>query len=216
MKKIILLTLFSLLLATGFAFNQDLYKLPPQQVVDIVTAPRPPGVSISPDGEIMLLVDEDPMPSIAYMALPLLRIAGIRILPKYNAEQETDFNTGITIKNIKDGTTKKVSLPRQPKISFPRWSHDGRWFIFLMYKDNGVEAWIGNAKTGEAKAITGENINATLNSASRQSPYPLVYHPTRKRRSSPKERCTRRTDRSTDYRESFQSANISRSSHIPS
>jgi dipeptidyl aminopeptidase/acylaminoacyl peptidase len=164
MKKIILLTLISILMATGFAFNQDLYKLPPQEVVDIVTAPRPPSVSISPDGEKMLLVEEDPMPSIAYMALPLLRIAGIRILPKYNAEQETDFNSGITIKNIKDGTIKKVNLPPQAKLSYPRWSHDNRWFIFLMYKDNGVEAWVGNAKTGEAKAITGEFVNATLNS----------------------------------------------------
>jgi dipeptidyl aminopeptidase/acylaminoacyl peptidase len=98
------------------------------------------------------------------MSQPLLRIAGIRILPKYNAEQETDFYTGITIKNIKDGTTKKVALPSESKMSFPRWLHDSKWFVFLMYKDNGVEAWITNAGTGEAKALTGTVINATLNS----------------------------------------------------
>ena len=164
MKKNILSVLLSVILLTGFVFTQDLYKLPPQEVVDIVTAPSPPSVSISPDGETMLLVDEDPMPSIAYMAQPLLRIAGIRILPKYNAEQETDFYTGITIKNIKDGTAKKAALPKDSKLNFPRWSHDSRCFVFLMYKDNGVEAWVADAETGTAKALTGETINATLNS----------------------------------------------------
>ena len=132
MKKIILFLFFSLVLITGSTFTQDPYKLPPQEVVDIVMAPRPPGVIISSDGETMLMIDEDPMPSIAYMAQPLLRIAGIRILPKYNAEQETDFYTGITIKNIKENTTKKISLPSNSKLSYPRWSHDSKWFFFLM------------------------------------------------------------------------------------
>lgn len=170
MKKIIPVIFFSLFLISGFTFTQDPYKLPPQEVVDIVTAPSPPSVSISPDGETMLVVDEDPMPSIAYMAQPLLRIAGIRILPKYNAEQETDFYTGITIKNIKEGTAKKVALPNGSKLSFPRWSHDSNWFVFLMYSDNGVEAWVADAESGEAKALTGEIINATLNSGYTRHP----------------------------------------------
>jgi dipeptidyl aminopeptidase/acylaminoacyl peptidase len=187
MKKIILIISFSLMLATGVALSQDLYKLPPQEVVDIVTAPQPPSISISPDGELMLLVDEDPMPSIAYMAQPLLRIAGIRILPKYNAEQETDFYTGITIKNIKDDTINNVELPSDAMLSFPRWLHDSKWFVFLMYKNDGVEAWVGNAETGEAKALTGGIINATLNSGYARLPgsRSILVHATLQERGIP-------------------------------
>jgi dipeptidyl aminopeptidase/acylaminoacyl peptidase len=104
------------------------------------------------------------MPSIAYMALPLHRIAGIRILPKYNARQTTTFYTRIIIKKIKESTTTEVTLPNGAKLGFPRWSYDSKWFAFLRYGDKGIELWTAEAKTGKAKALTGEIINATLNS----------------------------------------------------
>jgi hypothetical protein len=53
----------------------------------------------------MLLVEYEAMPSIAYLAQPLLRLAGIRILPNYNSRQVTIFYTGITIMKVMDGST---------------------------------------------------------------------------------------------------------------
>jgi dipeptidyl aminopeptidase/acylaminoacyl peptidase len=164
MKKTILSVFLTLLIVTGLAFTQAPYKLPPKEVVDIATAPPPPRSSISPDGETMLLIEYEAMPSIAYMALPLHRIAGIRILPKYNARQTTTFYTRIIIKKIKESTTTEVTLPNGAKLGFPRWSYDSKWFAFLRYGDKGIELWTAEAKTGKAKALTGEIINATLNS----------------------------------------------------
>lgn len=164
MRKNILLIFLTLTLITGFVYAQEPYKLPPKDVADIVTAPPTPRTSISPNGEMMLLVEYESLPSIGYMSQPLLRIAGMRILPKYNARQTTTFYTGITIKTIKDGTTTTVNLPDGSNLGFPRWSYDSKWFTFLRYGNNGVELWAVDAETGNAKALTGEIINATLNS----------------------------------------------------
>jgi len=94
----------------------------------------------------------------------LLRLAGTRILPKYNARQVTMFYTELTIKSIKDGSIKKIALPEGAKLGFPRWSHDGKWIAFTRYVDTGVELWVAEAETGEAKALTGPIINATVSS----------------------------------------------------
>ncbi len=143
---------------------QDPYKLPPKEVVDIVDAPPLPRAIMSPKGDFMLLAEYESMPSIAYMAQPLLRIAGIRITPKYNSRQQTSFNTGFTIKSIKDGSTKRITLPKGAKLGSPGWSLDGSWIAFSRYTDKGIELWAADTKTGKAKALTGPIINATINS----------------------------------------------------
>lgn len=164
MKKttLIIFMIFTLLSATLHA--QEPYKLPPKEVVDIVTAPPPPRATMNPTNDTMLLVEYETMPSIAYMAQPTLCLAGMRILPKYNARQVTLFYTGITILNVMDGSTKRVDLPEEVKLDYPRWSQDGKWFAFTRYTDSGVELWVADVNSGTAKALTGPIINATLRS----------------------------------------------------
>ena len=145
-------------------FAQEPYKLPPKEVIDIVDASPPPRASLNPTGDFMLLVEYESMPSIAYMSQPMFRLAGMRITPKFNSRQTTTFYTGLTIKSVKDGTTKKVALPEGAKLGFPRWSYDGQRFAFSRYTDTGVELWAADVKTGKAKALTGPVINATVTS----------------------------------------------------
>ncbi len=143
---------------------QEPYKKPPQEVIDILDAPPPPQASLSPDGDIVLLYTYETMPSIAYMAQPLLRLAGIRITPLNNAQQQTYFMTSLTIKSIQDGTVIPVELPEEAKFGFPRWSNDGSWFALTHYLENGVELWAVETKTGEVKKLTDPNVNAVLSS----------------------------------------------------
>lgn len=156
---LILIFLFSLTL-----FAQEPYKLPPKEVIDIVNAPPPPRVSMSPTGEHILLADSEAMPSIAFMSQPLLRLAGTRILPKYNSRQVTAFVTGLTVKSVKDGSTRKIVLPEGAQLGSSRWSSDGKWIAFTRYVDTGIELWVAEVETGEAKALTGPVINATVSS----------------------------------------------------
>lgn len=158
------LTLLVFIFLTGIVFSQEPYKIPPKNILDIVMTPRTPRASFNPTGEFMSLTISESMPSIEYMSQPLLRIAGIRILPKYNSRQVTTFNTGLTIKSIKNGTETKVALPADIKFSSTRWSYDGQWLALLRFVDSGIELWVVNAQTGKAKALTGPVINAAVSS----------------------------------------------------
>ena len=143
---------------------QEPYKMPPKEVVDIVDTLRSPSIIISPAGDLMLLAEYGPMPSIAYMAQPMLRLAGRRITPLYNSRHQTTFYAGLIIKSIKDGSIKRVTLPKGAKLGYPKWSIDGSRIAFLRYTDKGVELWAADTKTGKAKALTGPIINSTISS----------------------------------------------------
>ncbi|NIM58467.1 MAG: prolyl oligopeptidase family serine peptidase [Candidatus Aminicenantes bacterium] len=143
---------------------QEPYKLPPKEIVDIVDTLPSPRVTISRTGDLMLLAEYGPMVSIAYMAQPMLRLAGMRITPFYNSRHQTTFYAGFIIKSVKDGSTKQVTVPKGSRLSYPRWSVDGSRIAFLRYTDEGAELWVGDTKTGKAKALTGPIVNSTVSS----------------------------------------------------
>ncbi len=148
---------------------QEPYKLPPQEVVDIVDAPPTPMVSMSPDGGTMALVDRESMPSIAYVSEPILRIAGMRITPAFNSRQVLSFSTGLSLKDMRTGAVRKVALPADFKFSSGMrgvsWSPDGARIALLRYVEGGVELWAVDVKTAEAKALTPPVVNAVLGGA---------------------------------------------------
>ncbi|MDD8027393.1 MAG: S9 family peptidase, partial [Acidobacteriota bacterium] len=153
------LGLIVLALAAAFGAAQEPYKLPPQNVQDILNAPPTPRVTLSPDREVMLLVENESMPTIAYISQPLLRLAGMRITPANNSGQVLTFSTGLTLKTIKTGLERKIDLPAGIKFSGASWSDDGKWIAFARYLDDGVELWVVDAVSGRAKALTAPRLN---------------------------------------------------------
>jgi dipeptidyl aminopeptidase/acylaminoacyl peptidase len=143
---------------------QEPYKVPPAEVVKILDAPPPPFVLVSPTSDRLLLADYEPMPTIAYLCRPLLRLAGIRITPFNNSRQALTFITGLTVKSVRNGSAVRVALPEGSKLGFPRWSADGESIAFVRYTDTGVELWVADALTGQAKALTPPSVNAVLGS----------------------------------------------------
>ena len=69
-----LIVVFAVALAISPVLSaQEPYKLPPKEVVDIVDAPPTPMVSMSPAGDTMALIERESMPTIAYLAEPILQ-----------------------------------------------------------------------------------------------------------------------------------------------
>src|SRR5687768_6585177 len=55
------------------------YLLPPKEIVDILDAPPPPTVEVSPSREVVALLERVSMPTIAELSQPpMLRLAGVR------------------------------------------------------------------------------------------------------------------------------------------
>jgi dipeptidyl aminopeptidase/acylaminoacyl peptidase len=144
------------------------YLLPPRAIVDVLDAPPPPTVELSPSGAAMAVLERASMPSIAELAQPMLRLAGVRINPKTNGLHRAVRYRTLTIKGPADGTERKVTLPPNPAIGWVGFSPDSTRFAFTHTRDTGIELWVGDTATGAAKAITPAALSNALGSP--QSP----------------------------------------------
>jgi len=160
MKKRAGLIITLVFLLGSLFLGQEPYKLPPKEIVDVLDVPPSPRVSLSPAGDLIALIENGPMPSIAALSQPILRIAGIRIAPSTNSRQVLSFSVGLSLKDIKTGEVRKIDLPEGAKFTSVSWSPDGRAIAFLRYLDAGVEIWGVDVKTGTAKALTPPVVNA--------------------------------------------------------
>ena len=69
----------------------------------------------------------------------------------------------IRLKTIADGAEKVVTVPAQnPKLAWIGFSPNGARFAFTHTRDTGIELWVGDTATGQAKAITTAQLNASL------------------------------------------------------
>jgi dipeptidyl aminopeptidase/acylaminoacyl peptidase len=137
------------------------YQVPPKEIVDILDAPPLPTASVSPSRQVIALLERPSMPPIADLAQPMHRLAGLRINPRTNGLHRAQTLRAITLKSVADGTELKVTVPANPKLSWIGFSPDGARFAFTHTRDTGIELWMGDAATGQAKAIS----TATLNGA---------------------------------------------------
>ncbi len=68
--------LASVLVLTCFG-AQAQYQQPPEPLLGVMRAQLPPSPSLSPDGKTLLLVQQGQYPSIAQVAEPYLKLAGV-------------------------------------------------------------------------------------------------------------------------------------------
>jgi len=93
------------------------YRMPPKAIADLVDAPLPPSVSISPNRDWMLLMEMPNLPPISELAQPELRLAGLRINPRTNGPSRSSYFTKLTLKKISDGNeTPIIGLPEESRI----------------------------------------------------------------------------------------------------
>ena len=138
------------------------YQLPPQAIVDILDAAPPPTTDLSPAKDTLALIERASMPSLSELAQPVLRLAGRRINPRTNGPHRAQIARSITLKSIADGTERKVTLPQNPSLTWLGFSPDGKRFAFTQQRENGIELWVGESATGQAKALTTAQLNSAL------------------------------------------------------
>ncbi len=160
-QKIWLAVLINSLFAVG-VFAQGAYKKPPQNVLDVLDAPVTPSTSVSPAKDKIVLLEPLRYPPISELAEPMLRLAGIRINPRTNAQHRQLYFVKVTLKNIADGKETPVNLPNGAKIVSPNWSADGKYIAAGNLTPTGVELWIIETATGKASKIKNAMVNTTL------------------------------------------------------
>jgi dipeptidyl aminopeptidase/acylaminoacyl peptidase len=133
-------------------------------------APSPPVPVVSPAEDTILLVSWQEYPSIARVATPFLRLAGVRVEIQNHSKHDTPGGYGITLcaagfalARVADGAEIPVALPQGACPGEPVWSADGKQFAFVNLASESVELWIGDAKTGEVRLVKGARLNPMLN-----------------------------------------------------
>jgi dipeptidyl aminopeptidase/acylaminoacyl peptidase len=162
MRCIIILCL-ALLISTPLA-AQTPYRTPPQVIVDILDAPPLPSANVSPDRQWLLLLEQRSMPAIAELAQPMLRLAGARINPRTSGPQSPAPFVGLVLKRIADGSERRITVPAPATLSYVSWSPNGRFITWVQTRDSGLALWVADVATGQARALTGPTLNATVGS----------------------------------------------------
>lgn len=139
------------------------------QLIDVLPTPV---VSLSPrsnagDARWLLIEQYSGLPSIANLAQPELRLAGVRFNPKTHGPSRGRDITLLKLKALPNGKEITVmGLPAQPKIRFPEWSPDGRKISFVNISDAkadaGLSLWVIDVGTAHARRLTGIALNGVL------------------------------------------------------
>lgn len=140
---------------------QQGYMKPPKQIEEVLNAQQTPNASVSPSQDYMILYRSVPYPSIADMAQPMLRLAGLRINPKTHAQHNPARFSDFVLKHIPDGAEKKIALPATGHFGAPSWAPDGKHFIFTETTLDSTKLWVGDT-AGAAHEITGVELNTIL------------------------------------------------------
>jgi dipeptidyl aminopeptidase/acylaminoacyl peptidase len=140
------------------------YLVPSPQIVATFDAPPMPQVLVSPSRQVLAVTTRRGNPTLAELARPTLRLAGVRVDPKNNGPHRNAANGGgsaITLKRIADGRDVPVSVPPQANVSNVHFSPDGSRLSFTHTKDAGIELWVADASNGQAKMVSGtDRLNA--------------------------------------------------------
>ena len=143
-----------LLLLPALAVASESYQLPPTVLADMIDAPPTPGVSLSPDGAWMLLLESPGLPAIEEVAQPELRLAGLRINPRTNGRSRMRSLSGLRFRRLSDDSELAVTgLPANARIHYVNWSPDGSRIAFVLEGADRLSLWYAALADGKARRV---------------------------------------------------------------
>lgn len=150
-------------LAMDSAIGQITYQKPSKEILEVLHAPLPPGISVSPTRDQMLLLDRLRYPSIAVMAQPMLRLAGLRLNPANFGPHAAGSFTGVSIRPMNgSGEDRRIALPADSVWGDPVWSQTGKHFAIPRYTDKSVDLWVVDVVAGVARQAPYVQLNDIL------------------------------------------------------
>jgi len=143
------------------------YRTPPPAIADLLTAPRVPrgAPNTSPDGAWLAVSDLRSLIPISVLAEPVLKLAGLEVLPGMWANRIGLKNAaaGLTFYQVADGKQVRAKLPADVQLGTVRWSNKGDRVACQVFAQGGSELWIVEAATGAARRIDGVHLHSVSN-----------------------------------------------------
>ena len=164
MKKIVN-SLIMLLFFTGNFYAQVnlTYQKPPEEILELVDVPLAPSTLIDSEAKNIVFLYRDQFKSIAELSEEELRLGGLRINPVTNINSRATYYNNIKVRPLKGNEPTQVKgLPQSPRLANFSWSPDESKMAFTHTTDKGVELWVLDVKSGQAKKLTGATLNANM------------------------------------------------------
>lgn len=146
--------------ASAPAASQDGYQTPPQNVTDIVTRAPSPRVSVSPDSEVMLLMEREALPPVADLAKPMEKLAGLRLDASINDRHGTRAYVGLSLQDVKGGAVREVELPANADIADISWSPDSSMIAFTNTRTDAMDLHTLDTRDASVKTLMTGGVNA--------------------------------------------------------
>jgi dipeptidyl aminopeptidase/acylaminoacyl peptidase len=141
------------------------YQSAPAPLDKVMNAPYLPVFSLSPDGQHFLLLEQQTWPDLAYLAEPELRLAGLRFNPNNFAPSRNGAYTHVTLQTIEKTTPREINgLPSNANMTNLAWSPNGKYVAFSNTQPEGIELWLIDITTAQAKRLSNVYLNKTLGS----------------------------------------------------
>ena len=119
----------------------------------------------------MLVCERLPYVSIAELAKPLLRLAGLRIDPAAWSSTRPQTYTRLSLVRVADGTERAVTgLPLPCSIERIRWAPAGAHFALAVQSERGLSLWVVEAGSASARLLVDARLNGVLGA-------PFVWEP---------------------------------------
>ena len=125
--------------------------------------------AVSPDRSTLLIEQSATFPTIADVAAPRFRLAGLRFNPATNGPSRGQYSVSLALQPVKGGDAVPVTgVPAKLKASDVTWSPDSRHIAFVQRNDKtattpaGLQLWIVDVTTHAAHPIAGLRLNAVL------------------------------------------------------
>lgn len=131
-----------LALSTALATPVDTgYREPPPEVISLVDMAPPINASVSPDRQVLLLMERPALPGLADLAAAEERLAGLRFNPDNLGPSIPRYHAALTLQEV-DGAQRKISgLPEPLRVLDSFWSPDGNHIAFLQITEQAIELW---------------------------------------------------------------------------
>ena len=155
------LLVFSLAAATTIMARTG-YRTPEKKIVKIVDTPNPPQLCINPNGKTALLVEYTTQLSLEDLAEPQARLAGMRILTRYNIPKRSYYVQGLSLLDLVTGKISPIKIPEGAKFGYPTWSPNGRLFAAALYQKGGSAIWVFDPIKGTGKPASPARLNSVL------------------------------------------------------
>lgn len=162
MKDICFFTIL-FFMTTTLLQSQDniMYQTPPIDILELVDIERAPIVRIDSKGEQMLFYYLNSFKTLHDLNQPEIRLGGLRINPLTNISSTITYYKDIRYKRINDTEIKQVKgLPTEARITYVSFSPDESMIAFVNIADEGVELWMADLGTLEARRVTNAILNA--------------------------------------------------------